>query len=488
MIKDNKASGRRGILAVGAYVPRLRLDRRVVTAGHRWMAPGLGALAKGERAMANWDEDALTMAVEAGRVALRRTGAAEVDSLALASTTLPFADRLNSAIVGGALGLKPELAAADRCGSLRAGSTALITALRASAGSELVIASDRRVPTPASVAELNAGDGAAAILVGEGEPIAVLRGSASVTADFVDHFRENGRDGDYGWEERWVRDEGFSKIVPPAVKRALEEAGIEAGEVDHFVMPEMVRRVAEMVAKKVGIRLEVVADSLFEQCGDTGAAHPLLMLAQVLGRAQPGQRILLVQFGSGCDALVLETTAQVAAAAQGTDWLAGGKTESNYLKYLSFTGQIDLEWGMRAEMDNKTALSAAWRAVDMVAGFVGGRCSACGTVQFPAARICVNPECGTVDSQEPHRLADEPARVHSFTCDWLSYKPCPPFMFGHVEFDSRARVLMEFVDCEPDELAVGVPLEMVLRIKEFDHARGFRRYFWKARPQRKSGE
>lgn len=479
----------RGILAVGAYVPRLRLDRQAVAAGHRWMAPGLKALARGERSMANWDEDAVTMAVEAGRVALRGAGSVGVDALALASTTLPFADRLNAAIVGAALDLGSDLSATDKGGSLRAGSTALMAALQAAAGNELVIATERRIPTPASTAELNAGDGAAAMLVGEGEPLAVLRGAASVTADFVDHFRENGRQGDYAWEERWVRDEGFLKIVPGAIKRALAAAGVEAVEVDHFVMPERLRQVAGMVAKKAGVRPEAVAGSLFEQCGDTGAAHPLLMLARVLAQAGPGERILLVQFGSGCDALLLETTDKVRSAAAGArDWLAGGQTESNYLKYLSFTGQLDLEWGMRAEMDSKTALSAAWRSAGMVAGFEGGRCSHCGTVQFPAARICVNPECGATDTQTPHRLVDEAAKVRSFTCDWLSYKPCPPFMFGHVEFDSRARVLMEFVDCDPDELAVGVPLEMVFRIKEFDHARGFRRYFWKARPLRKAGE
>ena len=85
-------------------------------------------------------------------------------------------------------------------------------------------------------------------------------------------------------------------------------------------------------------------------------------------------------------------------------------------------------------------------------------------------------------------MVNEAATVRSFTCDWLSYKPCPPFLFGHVEFESRARVLMEFTDCDPDELAVGVPLAMVFRIKELDPLRGFRRYFWKATPQRKAGE
>ena len=71
------------------------------------------------------------------------------------------------------------------------------------------------------------------------------------------------------------------------------------------------------------------------------------------------------------------------------------------MKYLSFTGQIDLEWGMRAEMDNKTALTAAWRDHARAARFEGGRCSRCGTVQFPRTHLCVNPDCRAQDTQEP---------------------------------------------------------------------------------------
>lgn len=468
-----------GIIGIGAYLPRLRLERSAVVAAHRWMAPGLKAYAKGTRAMINWDEDVLTMAVEAGRSVLSRFDIGQVDRLTLASTTLPYADRLNASVVGAVLGLRGDLSAADAAGSLRCGSTALLRALRDQNSSSLIVASERRIPTPASAGELLAGDGAAAVAVGHGEPIAVLRGAASESFDFVDHFRASGRDGDYAWEERWVREEGFQKLVPPVVRRALAEAGVRAEEIDCFLMPAQLLRVNQAVAKKLGVRPEAVADTLFEACGDTGAAHPLLMLARALESAGPGHKILLVQFGSGCDAVVLETTAKCGAQS-GASWLTAGKSETNYMKYLSFTGQLQLEWGMRAEMDNKTALSAAWRGEEMVNGFTGGRCTACGTVQFPKSRVCVNPECAAVDTQEAYRLADESARVRSFTCDWLSYKPCPPFLFGHVEFESGARVMMEFTDCEPDDLAVGVPLRMVFRIKDADAQRGFKRYFWKA--------
>src|ERR1700692_1984531 len=81
-----------GLLATSRYVPRLRLERSEVYAQNKWMAPGLRALAKGRRAMANWDEDAVTMAVEAARLVLATTSTTQPTHLTLASTTLPFAD------------------------------------------------------------------------------------------------------------------------------------------------------------------------------------------------------------------------------------------------------------------------------------------------------------------------------------------------------------------------------------------------------------
>jgi hydroxymethylglutaryl-CoA synthase len=478
-----------GILAAGAYLPRLRLDRAAVAANHRWMAPGLKGLARGTRAMANWDEDALTMAVEACRTALGTMATQDLRRIVLASTSLPFADRLNAGVVRSALALPAAIHASDAGGSLRAGTTELLRALEATSDkSTLVVASEHRQAKPASTSELLFGDGAAALVIGRGKPVAVLRGAASECHDFVDHFRENGNDTDYSWEERWVRDEGFGKIIPPVVKSALEAAGCTAGDIDHFVMPAALPRVNQMMAKTLGIRAEAVADTLFEVGGDTGNAHPLMMLANTLAVATPGQIILVVQFGSGCDAMVLETTEWQVPDESRLAWLAGGRTETNYLKFLSFKGQLELAWGMRAEMDNKTALSAAWRNESLLHGFMGGRCSSCGTVQFPSARICVNPACIKTDTQEPYRLADEPAHIRSYTCDWLSYCKSPPFQFGHVEFASGARVLMEFTDSEPDALAVGTPLVMRFRIKDIDPLRGFRRYFWKAKTQQPIGE
>ena len=115
-----------------------------------------------------------------------------------------------------------------------------------------------------------------------------------------------------------------------------------------------------------------------------------------------------------------------------------------------------------------------------ITGFVGGRCGSCGTLQFPRARVCVNPECRKTDTQAEVRLADGRGRVKSFTEDWQAYSPRPPLVYGNVEFEGGGNLLMEFADTDSGETRVGMPVRFVFRIKDVDPLRAFRRYFWKA--------
>ena len=409
-------------------------------------------------------------------------GAAE---LTLASTTLPFADRLNAGIVASALGLAADTVVRDVASSLRAATTEVIAALAhpASGTTRLIVSAERRIARPASAQELLFGDGAAAAAVGTGRAIATFVPARSVHADLVDHFRQSGETYDYGWEERWVRDEGYLKIALGAVRQCLADAGIAPADIAHFAMPAPIARINEAVAKRAGIAASALVPTGGDTLGDLGCAQPLAMLDTAVRGALPGALILVVGFGSGCDVLLLKRTREPCPGGVSD----AGKPETSYLKYLSFTGQLALAWGMRAEMDNKTALTAAWRDHARVERFEGGRCERCGTLQFPSSRLCVNPACKAEDSQQPLSFADRPARVLSHTSDFLAYTPAPPFQFGHIDFDGGGRVLMEFADTDPDELRVGLPLRMVFRIKEFDRLRGFRRYFWKATPVRGAG-
>ena len=126
------------------------------------------------------------------------------------------------------------------------------------------------------------GDGAAALLVGHDDVIAEFEGSHSVSHDFVDHYRGAERRFDYTWEERWVREEGYAKIIPQAVNGLLEKLGIGMDDVDRIVFPCLNRRDHALVARVLGAAPETVADNLQLVCGETGAAHPLVMLVAAL--------------------------------------------------------------------------------------------------------------------------------------------------------------------------------------------------------------
>jgi 3-hydroxy-3-methylglutaryl CoA synthase len=477
-----------GIVAFGAYVPRLRLNRQAAYDANKWFAPGLRGLAKGERSMANWDEDSITMAVEASRDCLTSHKAEDVRNIYFASTTHPFKDRQNAGVIGTALNVEQNLSATDIGGSLKAGTSALIAGLNASkdGAPSLVAAADKRMARVASSNEMNYGDGAAALLCGTENVIAKLVGHHSVSMDFVDHFRGDESDFDYNWEERWIRDEGYSKIVPPAIKAGLAACKLKGGDITHFIMPSLMPAVPKQMAKIVGIGEGAVRDLLGATLGDTGAAHALVMLVDALETAKAGDKIMVVAFGQGVDILVFEVTAEKDKLPKRkglSGWMARRKEEKNYMKFLAFNDMLPIEKGMRAEFDKKTALSVLWRKRDMIYGLVGGKCRVCGTVQFPRTQVCVNPNCHAIDSQDPYAMAGLECAVMSFTADSLVYSPDPPGYYGMITFPEGGRFMADFTDSDKEQVKVGAKMRMTFRIRDNDTMRGgFKRYFWKAAP------
>jgi 3-hydroxy-3-methylglutaryl CoA synthase len=482
-----------GISAFGGYIPRLRLSRKAIVDANSWANPALKSQAKSERAICNWDEDPITMAVEAARDCLGSRERDDIGLLYFASTSAPFDDRLNGGIVAQALLLSDDVAALDVSNSQRAGTSALIAAagaVEAGRKTALVIAAEQRRTAAASQLELTSGDGAVALLLGPGDGVARLIGHHSASVDFVDHYRGHGREFDYVWEERWIRDEGYMKIVPPVLAALIEKTGVAAKDIAHFCMPCTLPRVAAGIAKRLGVPETSLRDNLHAGCGDTGASHALIMLAHALEQAKPGERILVVSFGQGCDALLFEATPALATTrpAMGiTGSLKRGKPETNYQKYLAFNDLVKIEKGLRAEVDKQTPLSTLYRKRDMILGFVGGRCRTCGTVQFPKTRICVNPNCNAINTQDDQPFADFPAKTLSWSADYLTYSPDPPAHYGMVQFEEGGRLMADFTDVDVGAVEVGMPMRMVFRIKERDPQRGFVRYFWKAAPADRPG-
>jgi 3-hydroxy-3-methylglutaryl CoA synthase len=477
-----------GIHAYGGYIPRLRLSRSAIASAHAWFNPGLQGLGKGERSICNWDEDAVTMAVEAARDCFAGQPPEALDGIYLASTSAPFQDRQNAGIVAEALSLGHTLTTLDIGGSMRAGTSALSTALKVARGGErlLVSAAEKRRTKAASTLELTTGDGAAAFIVAEGPGLASLIGQASHAVDFVDHYRGQDEAFDYVWEERWIRDEGYLKLIPDAMAAALEMAGLQADAITHFCFPCAARRVAGTLAKRMGIADSAVRDNLQGSCGEAGTAHPLIMLAHALEQSAADDVIAVVGFGQGVDVLLFRATDAVAAGAPALGvggHLAAGRVENNYNRYLGINNLLTMEHGLRAEADKQTALTTLYRNKEMLLALVGGKCSRCGTVQYPKTNVCVSPNCQATDTQEPHPFAETRAELRSFTADRLTYSPSPPAYYGMVQFAEGGRAMLDFTDVDADaELSVGDPMRMMFRIKDYDSKRGFRRYFWKATP------
>lgn len=476
-----------GITQFGAYIPRLRLARKLMVEANAWFSPGLKSHAKGERAVANWDEDVVTMAVEAARRALAAGGPAELGALYLASTTAPFEDRQNAGIVAEALRLPGHARTMDIGASQRAGSSALLAAFdaaQARGGRVLVVGAEKRRSAAGSAQEMTSGDAAAAFVVGPDAGIARLVAQRSRYVDFVDHYRARGSEFDYGWEERWIREEGYLKLVPAAVAELLREAGVAPGAITHFCMPCTLPRVPQALAKKIGLPEASVRANLDGLCGDSGAAHVLLMLSHALEEAKAGDYILAAGFGQGVDALLFQATDAIvqarphAVAAS----LAERKEMPGYSKYLAFNDLVKLERGLRAEVDKQTPLTTLYRNRDMLLGLIGGRCERCGTLQFPKADICVNQACGAVGSQADQPFADMPGKVASWSADQLTYCPDPPAHYGMMQFDAGGRLMTDFTDVDVGAVEVGMRMRMVFRIKDVDVQRGFVRYFWKAAP------
>ena len=471
-----------GILSFGAYIPTLRLSRLAIAEAMAWAVPSLKGLAKGERAVANWDEDSVTLAVEAARDCL--AGSSEMPAqIQLASTTLPFADRSNSGIVADALLCAELTTTEDLGGSRRAATSALVRlGLNPGSRSTLLLAADCRDAKPGSAQEMNYGHGAAALLIGEGDPIATFAGAAAWHDDFVDQYRAADTDYDYALEERWIREEGYLKIVPKAVQAALANAKLDIGEIHRVVFPANAN-IGKGVAKAIKGNPDLFVDPLLANCGDCGVAHPLLILAHALETAVPGEKILVIGFGQGADAIVLETTPQLALVQRqhgpGRS-LAQRRVLPQYTTFLSLRNQLDVDFGLRAERDNRTSQSAFYRRRKDITGMLGGRCSACNTLQFPRSQVCV--KCGAMETLHDESLSGLQGRVKSYTEDWLAYTPLPPYIYGNVEFPDGANCMLEFTDFEPGQVKVGSLVRMVFRIKDFDTKRHFRRYFWKPAP------
>jgi 3-hydroxy-3-methylglutaryl CoA synthase len=467
-----------GITDFGAYVPIHRLGPKT----EDWTAPN-------ERAVANFDEDSITMAVAATLDCLKTTERARVEALYLASTTLPYEEKQAATIAAVASDLAMDIFASDISHSVRSGTIGLTMALDAVGAGRirqgLVVASDSRIGAAGSDFEKSAGDGAVAFAVGAGDEIAVLEHSVSVANEIFDTWRPSGEYTVRSWEDRFIQQEGYLESLKQVAAAVETKMGRTLESFDKIVLfgPDA-RRHAEG-ARMLAIPKSKLQDPMFDRLGNTGAAFALMQFAAALEEAGPDQSILVINYGDGADALAFRTTARLAEK-QGKHRAIRAHLESKlpvpaYADYLKWRGLLSEDSGVRRPSASGPSAAALHREQEQVMRFHGVTCKKCAAVMYPPQRICVN--CREVDQFEPAPLVGVPAKVFTYSMDYIAGTIDVPLVLSVIDFDNGARAVLMMTDRDVERVAIDLPVEMTFRIAPRSGG-GIRNYYWKAMPLR----
>ena len=465
----------RGVISAAGYVPYHRLDRSEIGA---FFGSGGG---KGTRAVASYDEDTTTMGQAAADLALRSTDV-EPEALWFATSAPAYLEKTNAAAIHAALRLDPVVGALDFGGAVRSGIGALGAAL-AGRGSTLVVAADTRNGLPTGADEASAGDGAAAVLVGDdshGPVLAEYLGGASRTLEITERWRMPGASRSRSWEERFGA-HVLGPVAGDAWQAALANSGLDGANVDHLAVTGLNSRAVASALKAIGANAGIPVDSLIDTVGNTATAHPALLLCSALEQAHPGETVVVMALADGAEVLALRATDALAdhcpAAPLASQIAASGSV--SYGRFLAWRNMVDVEPPNRPS-PNRPSSVAARRRTDWKYGFAGSRDRTTGMVHLPPARV--SEKGGAVDDTDPAPMAHATGTVVSFTVDRLAYSPSPPTVFAVVDFDGGGRAPLELTDVDAGEVHAG--MRVVPTFRRLYTADDIHNYFWKARPVR----
>lgn len=467
-----------GIMAFGAYVPL----RRLGPGTRGWNSPG-------EKAVANWDEDSMTMAVAAAIHCLGDIDRSTVDGLYLASTTLPYKEKMAATTVAWAADLRTDILTADCTDSLRSGTTAFrMAADTVKAGSAkrmLLTAADLRMGTPRGGMDNGLGDGAAAFLIGDEDVIATLEGSYSISNELLDVWRADRAKYVRSWEDRFVFEEGYQKILPQAVNALLQKNRLTPEDISKaiFYAPDA-RRHREM-GKTLGFGPSQIQEPLFDKMGDTGAAFSLMLLIAALEQAAPGDRLLLASYGDGADAMLLQVTDKIKETRNQRGMKINLATKAiipSYDDYMAFRTFAASD----PETPGGASASVIHRERDAIYRLQGVKCRVCGTLQYPPQRVCTG--CRTKDKFDPVRFSDKKGKVFTFTQKFGGDIPAfaRPMVDTMVDFEGGGRAIFGMTDMDVKDVRIGMEVEMSFRTLGIGG--GIRNYSWRCMPPRYSAQ
>ncbi|RMG95741.1 MAG: hydroxymethylglutaryl-CoA synthase [Chloroflexi bacterium] len=340
-----------GIVGYGAYVPRYRLPASEVA---RMWTGGSGGVPIQEKAVNGLDEDVVTMSIEAARNALKRARINPQDSRAVwvGSESHPYAVKPSSTIVAEAIGAVPHTQAADWEFACKAGTEAMQAAI-AFVGSgmaqyALSIGMDTAQGRPGDALEYTAAAGGAALLIGPAaEAVALIHGSYSFVTDTPDFWRRaHANYPSHG--DRFTGEPAYFKHIMGAAQALMEAVGRTPADYQWAVFHQPNAKFPQRVAKMLGFAPEQIAPGLLSpRIGNTYSGSTMIGLTAILDVAEPGDRILMVSYGSGAgsDAFDLEVTERLLAVrhlAPSTETYISRRTVIDYATYTRFRDKLKM--------------------------------------------------------------------------------------------------------------------------------------------------
>jgi 3-hydroxy-3-methylglutaryl CoA synthase len=464
-----------GIISWGSYIPLWRLDRKAISNN-----------LQGEKAIAGFDEDSITMAVAAAVDCLKGIDRQNVDALFFCSTTSPYKEKLGAGIVATAADLRRDIITADFSNSLRVGTTALKVAIDSvksgSLNQVLVVASDCRLGAPGSNWEISCGDGATAFLIGTSEVIAEIETFHSVCDEMMDIWRAEGEQFICSSESRFILNEGFVRVAKEVIAGLMRRSNLREKDFEKAILALPDHRAQAALAKSLGFNVKTqLQDSLFNSVGETGTAYSLMLLEAALEDAKANDRILLLSYGNGSDAMSVKVYSGIEKRQENKRikrYLESKKVIDDYKIFARWRGLLPF---VRPPSPLGIASPPAlWREVEQNIRLYGVKCRACGAVQYPSQEVCTR--CHDRGEFEKIRFSDRKGRLFTYSVDYITWAPEMPSVTAIVNFEGGGRMQSLMADAKLDELKIDMPVEMSFR--KMDFREGINVYSWKCVPVR----
>ncbi len=332
-----------GIVSYGAYIPKYRIKPSQIA--QTWgkevkeIEKSLGVY---EKAVASYDEDAITLSIEAANRAISTGGIdpTQIGGITIGSESHPYAVKPSSTVVAEILGMGNDYLAADLEFACKAGTAGiqLLSGLISQGKTKLVLAigSDVAQSKPADVLEYTASSAAAAFVLGKANTIANIIDFTSYSSDTPDFWRKDSEKFP-SHAGRFTGSPAYFSHVLGASEKMLKQVKMKPQDFDYVVFHMPNAKFPKEAAKKLGFSpKQLIPGFVVEYIGNPYSASSMIGLAATLDVAKAGDKIFMCSYGSGAgsDAFVFEVTPEIKThQKRNTETVAKQIRNKSYIDY-----------------------------------------------------------------------------------------------------------------------------------------------------------